>query len=94
MRAVSGRSFLAREYLEGETLLFGRASFMFSGKAASVLTIERSLDATDLLLSSDGRICPVIDRSFALEEVADAIRYVEEGHVRGKVVITVHGRRS
>lgn len=80
-----------------ESPLFGRASFMFSGKAASVLTIDRSLRATDLLqrreLSSDGRICPVIDRPFALEEVADAIRYVEEGHVRGKVVITVNERR-
>lgn len=76
-----------------ESLLFGRVSFMFSDKAASVLTIDHSLFATDLLqlreLLSDGGIRPVIDRSFALEEVADAIRYVEEGHVRGKVVITI-----
>lgn len=81
-----------------ESLLFGRASFMFSGKAASVLTIDHSRRGTDLLqlreLLSDGRIRPVIDRCFALEEVADAVRYVEKGHVRGKVVITVDERRS
>ena len=34
-----------------------------------------------------GKITPVIDRRFTLSEVADAIRYVETGHARGKVVI-------
>jgi NADPH:quinone reductase-like Zn-dependent oxidoreductase len=36
-----------------------------------------------------GRVKPVIDRSHPLAEVADAIRYLEQGHARGKVVITV-----
>jgi NADPH:quinone reductase-like Zn-dependent oxidoreductase len=31
----------------------------------------------------------VIDRSYSLAEVPDAIRYLEEGHARGKVVIQV-----
>lgn len=35
-----------------------------------------------------GKITPVIDRTFPLSETADAIRYVETGHARGKVVIT------
>jgi NADPH:quinone reductase-like Zn-dependent oxidoreductase len=38
---------------------------------------------------ADGRIKPVIDRSYPLEEVADAFRYLGEGHARGKVVITL-----
>ncbi len=37
----------------------------------------------------DGKIKPVIDRRYPLSEVAQAIRYLEEGHARGKVVITV-----
>lgn len=37
---------------------------------------------------ASGRIDPVIDRRYAIEEIPDAIRYVEEGHARGKVVIT------
>jgi NADPH:quinone reductase-like Zn-dependent oxidoreductase len=41
----------------------------------------------DLMLS--GKVKPVIDRSYKLSEVPDAIRYVEQGHARGKVVITV-----
>lgn len=36
-----------------------------------------------------GKIVPVIDRRYPLREVPDAIRYLEEGHARGKVVITV-----
>jgi NADPH:quinone reductase-like Zn-dependent oxidoreductase len=36
-----------------------------------------------------GKVTPVIDRSYPLSEVPDAIRYLEEGHARGKVVITV-----
>jgi NADPH:quinone reductase-like Zn-dependent oxidoreductase len=36
-----------------------------------------------------GTVTPVIDRTYPLIEVPDAIRYLEEGHSRGKVVITV-----
>jgi len=37
----------------------------------------------------DGRITPVIDRSYPLEELPAAMRYQEAGHASGKVVITV-----
>jgi hypothetical protein len=37
-----------------------------------------------------GKIRPVIDRYYPLAKVADALRYLEEGHARGKVVITMH----
>ena len=36
-----------------------------------------------------GKVVPVIDRRYALSEVPEAIRYLEEGHAQGKVVITV-----
>lgn len=36
-----------------------------------------------------GKVKPVIDRCYPLSETADALRYLEEGHARGKVVITV-----
>lgn len=39
-------------------------------------------------LESDN-VIPIIDRRFPLSEVPEAFRYLEEGHVRGKVVITV-----
>ncbi len=40
-------------------------------------------------LMESGVVCPVIDRSFRLNEVAEAIRYLEQGHARGKVVISL-----
>jgi len=48
----------------------------------------------DLTILADmmqsGKIKPVIDRTYkSLSEVPDAIRYLEEGHARGKVVISV-----
>jgi len=36
-----------------------------------------------------GKLTPVIDRTYSLSEAPEAIRYLEEGHARGKVVITV-----
>ncbi len=38
-----------------------------------------------------GKVTPVIDRTFALGEVPDAIRYLNDGHARGKIVIAVGG---
>ncbi len=46
------------------------------------LTILRELMAA-------GEVTPVIDRRYRLSEVPEAIRYLEEGHARGKVVITL-----
>jgi NADPH:quinone reductase-like Zn-dependent oxidoreductase len=40
-------------------------------------------------LLETGKVVPVIDRRFSLSEVPEAIRYLETGHARGKVVITV-----
>jgi len=40
-------------------------------------------------LMEAGKVTPVIDRRYSLNEVPEAIRYLEEGHARGKVVITV-----
>ncbi len=36
-----------------------------------------------------GKVVPVIDRRYPLSEVPEALRYLEEGYARGKVVITV-----
>jgi len=36
-----------------------------------------------------GKLTPVIDRTYPLSEVPEAIRHLEAGHTRGKLVITV-----
>jgi NADPH:quinone reductase-like Zn-dependent oxidoreductase len=49
--------------------------------------LEHLLALVDLLES--GQVVPAVDRAFPLAEAAKAVRYVEEGHARGKVVVTV-----
>jgi NADPH:quinone reductase-like Zn-dependent oxidoreductase len=39
------------------------------------------------------KVTPVLDRTYPLADVAEAIRYQEEGHARGKVVIAVGASR-
>ncbi|MFX1284774.1 MAG: NAD(P)-dependent alcohol dehydrogenase [Promethearchaeota archaeon] len=47
----------------------------------------------DLIFLKDlleaGKIIPVIDRRYTLEQVPEAIRYLEEGHVKGKLIINL-----
>ncbi len=52
---------------------------------ASVRT-EPLLALKDLLES--GKVTPVIDRSYPLTQVPDALRYLIEGHARGKIIVT------
>ena len=40
-------------------------------------------------LMQSGKVIPVIDRTYKLSETPDALRYLEQGHARGKVVITL-----
>jgi NADPH:quinone reductase-like Zn-dependent oxidoreductase len=51
------------------------------------------LNKADLKVLADmmeaGKVTPVIDRKYPLAQVPDAIKYLEEGHARGKVIITM-----
>jgi NADPH:quinone reductase-like Zn-dependent oxidoreductase len=40
-------------------------------------------------LIESGKVIPVVDRTYPLIEVPEALRYLEKGHARGKVAITV-----
>ena len=40
-------------------------------------------------LLASGQITPLIDRTYLLDQAADAVRYQHEGHARGKVILTV-----
>ncbi len=51
------------------------------------------LNPEDLTILGDlmqtGKVTPVIDRTYKLSEVPEALRYLEQGHARGKVIISV-----
>ena len=61
-----------------------------------VACMSRQSNADLLILKAlieSNKVRPVIDRTYALSEVAQALRYSEEGHARGKVVITIEHRQ-
>lgn len=63
------------------------------GRVLSIDDKFPRLRAEDLLLlerlARSGALKPVIDRTYPLEEIVEAHRYVEEGHKRGNVIVTV-----
>ena len=60
-----------------------------SRKLTGLLAKSNKQDLTILQeLLATGKVKPVIDRCYRLPELPEAIRYLEEGHARGKVVIT------
>lgn len=79
--------------------LVGPMFSMIGATVVSRLTSRRSLmvgrrsNTEDLALLTDlidaGRLTPVIERTYKLSEVPEAVSYVERGHTRGKVVISV-----
>jgi NADPH:quinone reductase-like Zn-dependent oxidoreductase len=69
---------------------------MALGKMVGTKKVESmmaNINKQDLIymkeLLESGKVVPVIDRQYTLSEVPEAIRYLEEGRARGKVVITV-----
>ena len=57
----------------------------------AVLSVNEDLVVLKELIEA-GKVAPVIDRTHPLSETPEAIAYVEEGHARGKAVITVNSK--
>ena len=65
-------------------------SLLVSQKVVPMLAKENKEDLLVLKeLLEAGKVTPVIDRLYKLSEVSAAIRYLEEGHAQGKIVISV-----
>jgi len=74
-----------------QAMLQGRwISMTGSQKMGNMLARPNQADLAFIKgLLEAGKVVPVIDRTYPLSQVAEAIRYLEEGHAQGKVVITV-----
>lgn len=73
-------------------MLYGPLSSIGNSRKVSMMPIARpnSEDLNFLAgLAVEGAIRAVIDRRYPLSETAEAIRYLEKGHARGKVIISV-----
>jgi NADPH:quinone reductase-like Zn-dependent oxidoreductase len=74
-----------------QILLLGPWIRAATGKRIRILAVKPSLK--DMVFVTElyeaGKVVPVIDRRYPLSEVPEALRYLGEGHTKGKVVITV-----
>ncbi len=76
------------------TLVIGTRVWSWLVTQKFIMLLARSnQDDLNLMrqLMESGKVTPVIDRCYQLSAAADAIRYLEEKHARGKIVITVGG---
>ena len=66
---------------------------VFVSQKAVMFIAKSSQDDLTLLgeLVATGRLRPVIDSRYSLSDAPNAVRHVEEGHARGKVIITLDG---
>src|SRR5437899_6327290 len=75
--------------LAGELNAYVRSRFV-SQKFISYIASFNKADMTILAdLMQSGKVTPVIDKTYKFNEVPAALRYLEQGHARGKVVVTV-----
>lgn len=87
---ISGDS---RGHWIGAITRLAAARFMspFVSQTLASLTVKPTKDDLSTLkeLLQGGDVSPVIDRTYQLGDIADALAYLEQGHARGKVVVTV-----
>lgn len=84
--------FTTMSHLLIRVLFLGSLLSMTGSKKIAMMGVAKP-NQKDLLFVKElleaGKVVPVIDRCYLLSETADAIRYLEKGHARGKVIITV-----
>jgi NADPH:quinone reductase-like Zn-dependent oxidoreductase len=74
------------------SILVGPIVGRLTGRSIGLMFWWKPFQAPDVAtltgLIAAGKLRPVIDRHFPLEQVVDALRYVDQGHARGKVIVT------
>jgi NADPH:quinone reductase-like Zn-dependent oxidoreductase len=76
-----------------EVLLLGPLLTLLGDRYVGLMFWWKPFEAADVAtitgLIAAGKVRPVIDRRYPLAEVVEALRYVDDGHARGKVLVTV-----
>ena len=78
-----------------QTLVLGSLISVSGKKKMSILGAKpnKHLDEVIRLIES-GKVIPVIDKRYSLDEVSEALRYLGDGRCKGKVVITLDDKHT
>jgi NADPH:quinone reductase-like Zn-dependent oxidoreductase len=79
----SGLGYIVKAFVSSLFLRQQGRPFIAIPKNEGLVVLKELIEA--------GKIKPVIDRTYPLSEICEAFRYLDQGHSRGKVVITVAG---
>ncbi len=75
--------------LAGELNAYVRSRFVSQKFIAYIASLNKAdLNIVGDLMQAE-KVTPVIDRTYKLSETRNALRYLEQGHARGKVVINL-----
>ena len=81
-----------------ESLVLGQPIKLASGKRTGLLIWWKPFNPDDVAALKEllvtGAVRPVIDRRYQLDEVVEALRWVDDGHARGKVVVSIGERAA
>jgi len=77
----AGMSYVVKAFVSSLFVRQQGRPFLSIAKTEVLVALKELIEA--------GKVTPFIDRTYSLNEVPEAIRYLEQGHARGKVVITV-----
>jgi len=74
-----------------EAMLVGPVASLATGRKLGLMLWWKPFAAADMAaltgLIADGVVTPAIDRRYPLSDVVEALRYVDDGHARGKVIV-------
>ena len=98
-RALNSKGIYIASFGRRHRRWLGPLPYLFRMRALSLFVSQKMVSRTakpnkeELLrlkeLLETGKLSPVIDRRYGLDEVPEAMRYLEEGHAQGKIVISV-----
>ena len=79
-----------------DRIITGRLLSPFVSQTITTFTVRPNRQDLEFLrgLIEAGKVNPVVDRTYPLADIHDAIRHVEAGHTRGKVVVTVDSKTA
>ena len=65
------------------------AATLYTALGIDLHTVLTDREGRRIPLLPEGKVIPVVEKTYPVSETAEAVRYLQQGHVRGKIVINL-----